>query len=90
MSKKIIDSLVKEIDDYLGYRTFYSLRDLTNIGYYGSMAAARRAMKEGHLSFVKVSQRRCVIPRKSLLDYLSKNLSEHLNKQEDKSDTLQT
>ena len=69
-----IGVLVEELNKSLGDLPFYTLRQLRSIGFFGSMAAARLALKQGHLNFVKVSQRRCVIPRASVIEYLQKNL----------------
>lgn len=76
MIARVIDSLVEELNSKLGNRQFYSLRELTSIGFFGSMPAARMALKEGRLIFVKISPRRLVIPRSVLLEYLRNNVSE--------------
>ncbi len=74
MSKLMIN-LVEELNEKLGNRPFYTLRQLTSIGFFGSMPAARSALKDGRLSFVKISPRRSVIPRGVLLEYLRNNIS---------------
>jgi len=71
-----MDSLVEELTNKLGDRPFYTLRELTSIGFFGSMPAARMALKEGRLIFIKISPRRFVIPRSVILEYLRINMSE--------------
>lgn len=72
----VIDLLIEELDSKFGYRAFYTLRDLKNIGYFGSLSAARKALSEGRLPFIKISSRRHAIPRCALLAYLRSNLIE--------------
>jgi len=76
MINQVIDSLVVELNTKLGDRPFYTLRELTSIGFFGSMSAARMAVKEGCLTHVKISKRRVVIPRSSLFEFLRNNLQE--------------
>lgn len=76
MTSHLINSLVEELNIKLGDRPFYTLKQLITIGLFGSMPAARMALHQGHLAFVKVSQRRLVIPRLVLLEYLQKNVSD--------------
>lgn len=70
------NQLVEELNKKLGDQPFYTLRQLTSIGFFGTTSAARKALKSGKLAFVKISPRRCVVPRNTLLDYLRCNLSE--------------
>lgn len=73
MSTLHIDSLVEELTKRLGDLAFYSLGQLTSIGFFGSMPAARKALHDGRLTFYKVSPRRWVVSRQSLIQYLEKN-----------------
>jgi hypothetical protein len=66
---KIIDGLDQKIGDH----PFYSVRQLVSSGVFGSMASARRALKQGRLSFVKISPRRFVVPRHEILQFLENN-----------------
>jgi|688.fasta_scaffold04531_18 hypothetical protein len=75
MSTRLMDSLVEELTNKLGDRPFYTLRELTSIGFFGSMPAARKALQEGRFPFVKISPRRFVIPRSVILDYLRSHMS---------------
>lgn len=76
MITQVMDSLVEELNTKLGNRPFYTLRELTSIGFFGSLSSARMALKDGRLTFVKISPRRLVIPRPVLLEYLRNNMSE--------------
>lgn len=76
MTSQLMDSLVRELNSKLGDRPFYTLRQLTSIGFFGSMPAARMALRDGQLSFVKISPRRFVVPRLALLNFLRNNMSE--------------
>lgn len=75
MPTSCIDLLAEELNRKLGDRPFYTLRQLTSIGFFGSVPAARLALKRGLLVFVKISPRRYVVPRSALLEYIRKNLS---------------
>jgi hypothetical protein len=73
MATHLMDSLVKELTNKLGDHPFYTLRQLTSINFFGSMPAARKALQEGRLPFFKISPRRLVVTRQSLIEYLEKN-----------------
>jgi len=75
MSKAVYDEFIQELDRIIGDRPFYTLRELIAIGFFGSRSAARNALKEGLLTFVKISPRRFVIPRKAVLYYLHSKIS---------------
>ena len=70
-----IDSLIEELNRKLGDKPFYSLRELISAGFFGSMPAARRALLKGCLPYVKISPRRSVIPRSSIIEFLRKNVT---------------
>ncbi len=74
MSHNLMDQLSEEINKKLGDRPFYTIRQLISIGLFGSMHAARVALKKGQLTFVKISPRRSVIPRSVVLAYLNANV----------------
>jgi hypothetical protein len=63
MSSHVLDSLVDELENKLGDRSFITVRQLVDCGIYGSMSAARMALADGRLPFVRVSLRRLAIPR---------------------------
>lgn len=75
MSTSCIDLLIEDLNKKLGDRPFYTLRELTLIGFFGSLPAARLALKKGDLVFIKISPRRFIIPRSVVLEYVRKNLS---------------
>lgn len=77
MTSQLMDSLVGELNMKLGDRPFYTLRQLISIGFFGSMNAARMALRDGKLSYVKISPRRLVVPRLALLAFLRNNISEY-------------
>lgn len=71
-------ALLEEVEEFikkLGDEPFYTLRQLTSLGFFGTMASARKALKEGRITFITLSPRRRVIPRKAVLDYVQKNVS---------------
>lgn len=76
MSVLLINILIEELTKELGDRHFYTIHDLTEVGFFGTKQAARKALKNGKLAYVKISPRRSVIPRAALLDYLRNNISE--------------
>lgn len=76
MATCLMNSLIDELNHKLGDRPFYTLRELTSIGFFGSMPGARKILQEGRLTFIKISPRRLVIPRSVILEYLRDNMSE--------------
>jgi hypothetical protein len=72
---EINNALVNELTQKIGDQSFYSLRQIVNLGVFGSMVSARRALKDGRLSSVKISPRRSVILRQDLLNFLQNNLT---------------
>lgn len=73
---QLMNGLVKELNEKIGDRAFFTLAELVSIGLFGTMQTARHALKEGELPFIRMSERRCVIPRAALLDYIRNNLSD--------------
>lgn len=69
-----INALVEELDRKLGDKPFYSLRELISIGFFGSMPAARMALLKGSLPYIKISPRRSVIPRSSIIEFLCNSM----------------
>ena len=79
MSSRLMDGLVKELNHKIGDRAFFTLPELVSLGLFGTVQTARHALKEGELPFIRISERRCVIPRAALINYIRANLA---NKQE--------
>lgn len=75
MTSTLIHTLIEEIDTKIGNTPFYTLPQLVEVNLFGSMLSARDALKNGKISFIRISSRRSVIPRASLLEYLKTNLS---------------
>jgi len=71
-----LKTLLKEISEQLGDHQFFTASELAKIGFFGTTYAARKAIKEGKLPFIRISNRRKVIPRPALLEYLRNNISE--------------
>lgn len=69
-----LEALVEEINRQLGDRPFYTLPELSSIGIFGSLQSTRKILKEGKLTYFKVSPRRCVVLRTDLLEFLRKNI----------------
>lgn len=74
------DDVIGEIDKKLGDLSFLTLPQLKELGVFGSLSAIRRVLREGKLTFVRVSPRRCLIPKSSILKYLHKHLSNSTHK----------
>lgn len=74
MTVPLINLLIDELTKQLGDRQFYTIHDLHAMGFFGSLQAARKALQLGHLPFVRISQRRCVIPKAAVLKFLRENL----------------
>jgi hypothetical protein len=75
MTVQLINLIVEELKKELGDRHFFTIDDLYILGVFGTKYAARMALKNGKLAYVKVSPRRSVIPRAALLEYLRNNVS---------------
>jgi hypothetical protein len=72
---QLMDGVVKELNEKIGDRAFFTLAELVSIGLFGTVQTARNALKDGEIPFIRMSERRCVIPRAALLEYLSNNLA---------------
>lgn len=75
MTSQLIDGVVEELNQKIGDRAFFTLPELVSLGLFGTVQTARHALIEGHLPFIRISKRRCVIPRVALLEYVHNNLS---------------
>lgn len=75
LSPQIFDLVADQLTKQLGDRQFFTPRELTDIGIFGSLSNARDVLKEGNLRFIRISARRSVVPRAALLEYLRHNLS---------------
>lgn len=77
MAVPLIDLLIAELTKELGDRRCFTIDDLHSLGFFGSKHAARMALNNGKIAYVKISPRRRVVPRAALLEYLKNNLSEN-------------
>ncbi|HEY4831642.1 MAG TPA: hypothetical protein VIH61_03680 [Waddliaceae bacterium] len=83
MSTQLIDGMIEEVNKKLGDRSFYTIPELVSLGLFGTVQAAREALKNGRISFIRVSERRCVIPRKCLVQYLKNNYVQTVSKNDE-------
>lgn len=65
--------MIDTINQKMGDKPFYSVRELVNCGIFGSLVSARRTLKRGRLNYVRISQRRFVVIRHDLLKFLKSN-----------------
>ncbi len=72
----LMDLLIEELNQKLGDRPFYTISELVSTGFFGSKPGARALLKEGRLTFIKISPRRLVIPRSVVLEFLRNNITE--------------
>jgi hypothetical protein len=72
----IMNSLAEELVKQLGDRQFYTARDLHTFGLFQTLFAAREALKQRKISYIRVTPRRRLIPKAAVLKYLRDNLSE--------------
>lgn len=68
-------SIVDEIAEKIGNKSFCTANDVIELGLFGSHTAVHIAFRRGDLPFVKISARRFVIPTKDLLKFIERNFS---------------
>lgn len=86
MTVLLINSLIEELNKQLGDRYFFTLQDLHSLGLFQTVYAARKALKDGKLTYIKISPRRRVIPRSVLMAYIRHNISQGDGSLEELSD----
>lgn len=67
-------NLIQEFADQLDDKPYFTISELIKLGVFGSSSGANKALKNGLIPFIKVSEKRKVVPRKSVIDFFSKNL----------------
>lgn len=67
----VIDDINKKLDDVL----FLTFSEVKALGVFGSSRAIRSAIRDGRITSVRVSPRRCVIPKSSIVSYIKLNIS---------------
>lgn len=75
MTTSELESLHTELLDLLKGYSFVTFEQVVDLGIFGTSQGVRRAVRERQLKCIKVSARRSVIPRQSLVDYLLKGIS---------------
>lgn len=71
--------LIEEFDRLLGDKPYFTVKQLIDLGLFGSVSAASKALKRGDLPSVKVSEKRTVIPRSAALQFFKDNLGSKNN-----------
>lgn len=72
----ITDALIREFDQLLATKPYFSSSQLFRLGLFGSITAASSAIKRGDLPSIKISSKRTVVPRSAVLEYFKTNLKE--------------
>jgi len=70
------DEIVKHFQGLIGDDAFISPSHLVKVGIFKSSSAVRDALRRGIFPFVKISTRRFLIPRESVLQHLESNIVE--------------
>lgn len=61
-------------------RPFFTVRDIKNLGIFGSLQAIVSALDDGRLHYIRVSPRRRIVPKQALIEYIHRNSSRILSK----------
>ena len=69
-----IETLVREFDELLGKKPYFTAKQLIDLGLFGSVSAASKALKRKDIPSIKVSEKRSVIPRSAVLKFFKENL----------------
>ena len=71
-----INSIVKRFNSLLPDKEFLTPAELTKSGLFGSASATLSAIRQRKLPSVRVSNKRTLIPKESVLKYIENNFSE--------------
>jgi|ERR1700676_379644 len=63
-----------EFSDMIGGLHFYSVRQIVNLGIFGSLVSVRRSMYAGELPYIKVTPRRSIVKREDLIEFIKSKL----------------
>ena len=74
-------SILDEVAEKIGSKSFCTANDLIDLGLFGSHNAVLIALRRGDLPFVKISSRRFVVPTKDVLKFVERNLQGHKENQ---------
>lgn len=69
------NTIIEKLTQKLGSGDFLRPIALAKAGLFGSVTAVRHALKKGVLPSLRVSPRRVLIPKESVIEHLQKNLS---------------
>ena len=72
-------SLIAAVEKQIGDRKFFTPRDLHALGLFNTIESARYALKTGVLPYVSMSQRRRIVPRAVLLNYIECQIKGYRN-----------
>lgn len=67
-----MNDLIKRINQIMGSRHFFTSADLIRLGIFGSKSAVWRAVKLGYIEAIYITDRRRVIMKESLLNYIKR------------------
>lgn len=73
MQFKLKEQTNPELDKLLGSHAFFTPTHLKAMGIFGTIESVRIAMRKGRLPFIKISQRRKVVPRHLLVQFIHEN-----------------
>lgn len=76
MPSKIFDDLINELIEKFGDQPFFTVQELVSIGIFGTGQSAKDTLDKGKLPYIKISERRSVVPRACLIEFLKKNFVE--------------
>jgi hypothetical protein len=60
--------LLKRLDEILGIKKVFTPMELVNMGLYGGNSTVHHEIKKGNLEAIRMTERRIVITRKSIID----------------------
>jgi hypothetical protein len=76
-------SILNEVSEKIGNKSFCTANDLIEIGLFGSHNAVLVALRRGDLPYLKVSSRRLIIPKKDLIKFIERNFKDTRFQSED-------
>ena len=66
-------SILEEVAEKIGNKSFVTPNDLIRLGLFGSHNAVLVAFRRGDLPYVRISNRRLVVPKKDLISFIERN-----------------
>jgi hypothetical protein len=71
-----LESVLEKFDKLIPKKEFLTVAELRKTGLFGSSSATLKAVKKGLIPRIKVSCRRSLIPRESILKFIQDNFQE--------------